>query len=632
VIARMGSGERIDREMIVKAIESHAYARALQLMSELFHGSRTLSNAQFILSRSEPIKRHLGLSSVRVAILRSYTIEPLVPILRADALLHGVDLVVHVGGFNTYPQEVRDPASSAYQFQPDVIWLAIQTRDVLPELWNNRVELGSCAFDDLMDRTRSEFQGLIKAIRSHSHAHVVLNTFDVPPFPAAGILDSQTNLSQEEAFRILNREIVRISAEHHGVHVFDYNLAVARFGRVGWYDEAKWLSIRMPFSADALPHLAAEYLRLLLPLAGRVCKALVLDLDNTLWGGIVGEDGAEGIKLGPDYPGNAFVEFQRALLDLHNRGVILAVCSKNNPADALEVLSNHPAMLLRPHHFAATRINWNNKSQNLREIAAELNIDTSAIAFVDDDPKERGEIRALMPEVCVIDLPADPAGFAFALRDAPVFERLAVSAEDKLRGDHYAAERMRVEMKTNSASLEDYYRSLAIKVEIEEARASALTRIAQLTQKTNQFNLTTRRYGEQQIAEFAAQRRCMVYALSASDRLGEYGLVGVAIVSHDAEICELDTFLLSCRAMGRGIETAFIAHIASDCARRGARSLRGWFFPTAKNAPASGFYPSHHFRLVKDDNGAGLFEYDLNRKMEWPGWIESRAEGAALHA
>ena len=582
-----------------------------------------MSNAQFVLSQSERIKPRLGLSSFRVAILRSYTIEPLVPLLRADALMHGIDLAVHIGALNAYPREVHDPASGVYKFQPSVICLAVQTRDVLPELWNNQVELGSPAFDSLVDRTRSEFQGLVNAVRSHSQAYVVLNTFDLPPFPSAGILDSQKNISQAEALRTLNREIVRICSEHHGVYVFDYDAAVACFGRLGWYDEAKWLSIRMPFRADALAHLAAEYMRVLLPLAGRVSKALAVDLDNTLWGGIVGEDGPDGIKLGPDYPGNAFVEFQRALLDLHQRGVILAVCSKNNPGDALEVLSRHPAMLLRPHHFAATRINWNNKAQNLSEIAAELNIDTSALAFVDDDPKERGEIRALMPEVRVIDLPTDPAGYAFALRSAPVFERLAVSAEDKLRGAHYLAERKRVEMKTSSASLEDYYRSLGIKVEFREAGAAALARVTQLTQKTNQFNLTTKRYGEQQIAGFAAQESCKVYALSASDRLGEYGLVGVAIVSQEAETCELDTFLMSCRAMGRGIETAFLAHIAAECARRGARRLRGWFLPTAKNVPASGFYPSHHFRLVREENGARLFEYDLSRKMEWPGWIES---------
>ncbi len=629
---RMKNNVTTDRELILDAIESRDYALAHQLMSALYRSSRSLSNAQFVLKQFERIKPNMDLPCLRAAILRTYTIEPLVPLVRAEAVSHGLDLAVQVGGFNTYAQEVRDPAGDLYRFEPEVIWLATQTRDVLPELWNNSVEMGSPAFDGLLDRTRSELQAFIEAVRSHSQAHVVLNTFDAPPFPRAGILDSQQNVGQVEALRTINREIVQICSENAGVYVFDYDAAIARFGRLRWYDEAKWLSIRLPLRADALPHLAAEYTRILLPLTGRICKALVVDLDNTLWGGIVGEDGPNAIKIGDDYPGNAFLEFQRAVLELHQRGIILAVCSKNNPLDALEVLNEHPAMLLRPHHFAAKRINWNNKAQNLREIAAELNIDSSALAFVDDDPKERGEVRALAPEVYIIDLPSDPAGYATALREAPVFERLAISAEDKVRASHYQAERERVALKTSVLSLEDYYRSLNIRVTIGPVRAETLGRVAQLTQKTNQFNLTTRRYSEQKIAELASREGWEVYTLSASDRLGDYGLVGIAISSQAGEVCEIESFLLSCRAMGRTIETAFLAHVAADCAQRGARLLQAWFVPTARNAPARDFYPSHQFRLVREESSRLLFEYDLSGKMESPSWIECRSEGAISHA
>jgi FkbH-like protein len=621
-----------EREAILDAIQSREYALAHRLMSDLYRCSKTLSNAQFVLKQFEQIRTNLDLPGLRAAILRTYTVEPLVPLLRAEAMSHGLELAVKLGGYNSYAQEVRDPAGDLYRFEPEVIWLAMQTRDVLPELWSNPVEMGSPAFDGLIDRTRSELQAFIEAVRSHSQAHVVLNTFDTPPFPRAGVLDSQHNVGQAEALRTINREVVQICADNAGVHVFDYDGAIARFGRLRWYDEAKWLSIRLPLRADALPHLAAECMRILLPLAGRICKALVVDLDNTLWGGIIGEDGLDGIKLGDDYPGNAFLEFQRAVLDLHQRGIILAVCSKNNPDDALEVLNEHRAMLLRPHHFAAQRINWKSKAQNLREIAAELNIDSSALAFVDDDPRERAEVRALAPEVYVIDLPSDPAGYATALREVPEFERIALSAEDKARSSHYQAERKRVALKTSALSLEDYYRSLNIRVTIGAVRAETLARVAQLTQKTNQFNLTTKRYTEQKIAELASREGWTVYTLSASDRLGDYGLVGVAISSQTGEVCEIDSFILSCRAMGRTIETAFLAHVAADCGRRGARLLHGWFVPTAKNAPAGDFYPSRQFRLVREEDSRLLYEYDLSRKMEWPTWIEYQSEGAISRA
>lgn len=617
------------RELILDAIESRDHALAHRLISDLYRSSRTLSNAQFVLKQFQRIKSDLALPCMRAAILRTYTVEPLVPLLRAEALLYGLDLAVQVGGFNTYAQEARDPAGALYSSEPDMIWLATQTRDVLPELWNDSVELGSAAFDGLVDRTRCELLAFIEAIRSRSQTNLVLSTFDAPPFPRAGVLDSQRNVGQIEAFRTINREVVQICSAHPGVYAFDYDSAIARFGRLRWYDEAKWLSIRLPMSAEALPHFAAEFVRILLPLAGRTCKALVVDLDNTLWSGIIGEDGIGGIQLGDDYPGNAFLEFQRAVLDLHRRGVILAICSKNNPEDVLEVLGKHSAMLLRTNHFAATRINWNSKAENLRSIATQLNIDSSALAFVDDDPRERGEVRALAPEVCVIDLPSDPAGYAAALREAPVFERLTISAEDKVRGSHYHAEQKRVALKAGALSLEDYYRSLSIRVTIGAVRAETLSRVAQLTQKTNQFNLTTKRYSEQKIVELSSREGWKVYTLSASDRLGDYGLVGVAISSQTGPICEIDSFMLSCRAMGRTIESAFLAHMALDCANRGARLLRGWLVPTAKNAPVRDFYTSHRFRLVREDNGRLLFEYDLSRMMESPGWIECLPEGAA---
>ena len=387
--------------------------------------------------------------------------------------------------------------------------------------------------------------------------------------------------------------------------------------------------MRMPLGADSFVHLAREYIRFLLPLCGRVCKALVIDLDNTIWGGIVGEDGLDGIKLGAEYPGNAYLEVQRAILDLHRRGIILAICSKNNPEDALEVFKRHDAMLLRLDHFAATRINWKSKAENIRELATELNIGIDALAFLDDNPLEREEVRMLLPEVHVIDLPAGPAHFAAALRSTPVFERLTLSQEDRDRGTYYLAEQQRAQLQSGGVALDDYYRSLGMEVEIGAVTARTLARVAQLTQKTNQFNLTTRRYSEQEIAAKAADARWRVDALTASDRFGDYGLVGVAITSRDGEVCEIDSFLLSCRVIGRSVETALLSYIARAAAAGGMRTLRGWYLPTRKNAPSKDFYPKHGFKMINESDGRMLFEYDLSKELGWPEWVKLRSEGSA---
>ncbi len=364
-------------------------------------------------------------------------------------------------------------------------------------------------------------------------------------------------------------------------------------------------------------------MRFLVPLSGRIAKALVVDLDNTLWGGIIGEDGMTGIQCGAEYPGAAYQALQRAMLDLAKRGILLAICSKNNPDDAMEALNQHAGMLLRPKHFACMRINWQDKSQNLREIAAELNIGLDALAFVDDNPAERERVRAAAPEVLVLDLPQDPLQYAAAVRDCPAFERLSLSAEDLQRTGMYAAQQERSQAEQSFQSKEDFYRFLEQEAEIAPVLPQTLARIAQLTQKTNQFNLTTRRYSEQQIQELDASPDWQVFSITVRDRFGDHGLVGVAITHDEAEVCEIDTFLLSCRVIGRTVETALLAYLAESAAARGYHTLQGWFLPTKKNVPARDFYSQHGFSAQSQDDKGTLWTLDLRQHpLRPPAWIK----------
>jgi FkbH-like protein len=368
-------------------------------------------------------------------------------------------------------------------------------------------------------------------------------------------------------------------------------------------------------------------MRFVLPLMGRTCKALAIDLDNTLWGGVIGEDGMTGIKLSAEYPGAAFLNLQRAILDLYQRGVILAACSKNNLADAMEAIETHPHMLLRPHHFAALRINWQDKAQNLREIASELNIGIDAIAFLDDNPVERNRVRGEVPEVQVLELPADPMNYAQALREWPVFERLTLSAEDRERGRMYAENRQRAEMEQSAGSLEDFYRGLQMEAIMGQVTPDTLARTAQLTQKTNQFNLTTRRYSEQEIEAMRHDPAYQVVTLKVRDRFGDNGLVGVAITRTEGETCEIDTFLLSCRVIGRTIETAILSHLAEQARQQGATLLQGWFLPTKKNAPARDFYAQHDFQPVQEREDGTLWQRDIaNTPVLCPPWVALKSE------
>jgi FkbH-like protein len=279
-------------------------------------------------------------------------------------------------------------------------------------------------------------------------------------------------------------------------------------------------------------------------------------------------------------------------------------------------------MLLKPEQFAALRINWNDKATSIREIAAELNIGLDAIAFLDDNPVEREWVRRQLPMVTVIELPPDPLLFAQTLRGTPMFERLSLSAEDRERGRYYAEQRSRTTLAEQAGSLEDFYRSLAMEIEIEHVTEATQLRVAQLTQKTNQFNLTTRRRSEQEIAALAAGREATVYTARVRDRFGDNGLVGVAIVHCRGDECEIDTLLLSCRVMGRTVETAFLATIAEEARDAGHRTLSGWYRPTAKNAVVEDLYRSHGFIAAEETATGVRWSLDLTTAdLRTPPWI-----------
>jgi FkbH-like protein len=610
------------RAEIEQAMDNGEWAKAARQTRLLWEREASSATASFVVGCFEKMRPHLEATPHRCAILRSFTVEPLVPLFRAAAFAAGIDLAVHVTEFNAYTQELVDGASSLYEFVPHTVILAVQTRDVAPELWKDFASLDQVRRNAAVERVTGQFGGWIRALRSRSHADLVIHSLEVPLCAGLGVFDSQTEDGQTGAIQEINRNLRRLAGENQGVYVLDYDQLVARYGREQWGDERKWLSVRLPLAAPSMMRLTREWMRFLHPLTGKVAKCVAVDLDNTLWGGVIGEDGLAGIQVGGEYPGAAYRELQQALLDFSRRGILLAVCSKNNTEEAIAALESHPGMLLRQRDFAAMRINWKDKARNLREIAAELNIGIDVIAFLDDNPVERDYVRQEAPEVMVLELPGDAMRYAQAVRDAPIFERLTLSEEDRQRNQYYAAGRERARLEQAVSSPEEFFRSLEQEAEIQEANELTVARVAQLTQKTNQFNLTTRRYTEQQIAEMMRCPGWRVLSLKVRDRYADNGLVGVAILREGEGLWEIDTLLLSCRVIGRTVETAFVAQVAVQARDRGAAWLEGWFLPTKKNTPARDFYPRHGFALAEERDGGQLWRLDLSRaELRCPEWI-----------
>jgi FkbH-like protein len=614
-------GRSPDRPQIQKLVAAGDAAAAAQQLSDLWRAEQNSSAAAFVVAQYEALRGRLPLTPYRLAILRSFTVEPLVPLLRAAAFCAGLDLQVYVSEFNAYVQDLVEPSSQLYGFAPDTTILAVQTRDLVPQLWNEFAGLSSQQIQAALAEAGTSFDGWFRTLRQHSAAHLIVHNLEAPANPARGIVDAQSPEGQTAAIEQINQHIRRSASQFPGIFVLDYDGLVARHGRLAWHDERKWITVRLPFAAASLLPMTTEWTKFLFPLAGKVSKVLVVDLDNTLWGGIIGEDGIAGIGLGSDYPGAAFQDLQRALLDLHRRGILLAICSKNNLDDAMEVLEKHEGMILKPSHFSAVRINWHDKSQNLREIAGELNLGLDSLAFLDDNSVERQMVRHSLPEVLVLDPPGDPAAFAQAVRECPQFQRLTLSQEDSQRGEMYQSQKQRENLERSVLSREDFYRSLDQEVEISLPTPATISRIAQLTNKTNQFNLTTRRYTELQVAELERTAGCHCFSLRVRDRFGDNGLTGVAILRMADAVCHIDTLLLSCRVIGRTIETAFLSFLTDFARSRGAARMEGWFLPTKKNGPAREFYPTHGFAIARKEGNGTLWTLDLTTAhLTCPDW------------
>jgi FkbH-like protein len=530
------------------------------------------------------LQKLAGVRKVKVAILSSFTVAPIQPYLQISALERDVYLKIFISGFNQFAQEIMDPQSQLYTFLPDVCFLHLPLQALCPDLKGLGMDKSQTGL--LLNR----IQDFLRAFRQNTKADLVMSNFAVPfRFPYM-----LSQLSELETTRKVNEALLERTNNFPGIYVLDFERLTANFGKERLTDERFKYLASMELSDLFFSKLADQLLAHIFALRGLNRKCIVLDLDNILWGGEVGEVGPDRIHLGPEYPGSAFVEFQKSLLELHSRGILLALNSKNNESFALEVIRSHPSMLLRPEHFASIKINWDNKHKNIELIAKELNLGPESFVFIDDNPAERELMRCLQPAVFTPDWPPDPVLYRKALESLWDFESIQVTDEDLQRNKMYELQRHNEALRLSKRTLEDYLFSLEMKIEVGEAQEKDLPRIHQLIQKTNQFNLTTKRYTIAEVEAFHCNKNAMLAVLKTEDRFGQNGLVGVALVIKEPILLEetwrIDSLLISCRVLGRTIETGFLKQLILEFEKRGAKKLIGEYITTSKNKPAQDFY------------------------------------------
>jgi FkbH-like protein len=520
------------------------------------------------------------LTPFKLGLVGNGTIDLITPALTASAARHGVLLDWVQADFGQTIQEALDPSSKINRARPDAVLLCIDYR-ALPNL----------ASPSGIEDARGFLTTLRDGFRRNGGAISIVPTFAPPPESLFGNLDRAVGQSLRACLDIVNRDLVADVARSEDV-LFDVAALAETVGLGGWYSPEQWNLAKLPFSATYVPLYADHVGRIVGALKGKARRCLILDLDNTIWGGVIGDDGIEGIRLAQgDAVGEAFLDVQRTALMLRDRGVVIAVSSKNTDEIARSPFRKHPEMLLKEDHIAVFQANWDDKATNIKAIAEALSLGLESMVFVDDNPVERGLVRQILPEVAVPELGDDPALYARTLLAAGYFEAVAFSAEDRARADFYRDNAKRVALQAQAGDVDAYLASLRMEIVFAPFDAAGRTRITQLINKSNQFNLTTRRYGEAEIARLERDAEAFTLQVRLIDTFGDNGMISAIICRpRDTATWEIDTWLMSCRVLGRRVENMVLREIVSRARARGIARLIGIYRPTERNGMVSDHY------------------------------------------
>ncbi len=553
-----------------------------------------------------------------VHILASFSVEFMVPYLKVEAFRLGLLLSVSVGPYGQFEQQVGDTGSALWKQDNDAVVLLPRPEDVDQSLFR---EPGAHDASERMRAFRSRFVSVARDVRRRARATILVADAAPPSAPLGSPAVAALCHAIKESNLALASEVAGIG----DAHVFDWQGTVASFGAARFADARLWYLAKIPCGPEGTVFVARRLARRLAAAFVPRAKCVVVDLDDTLWGGVLGDDGIEGLQLGDDYPGIAFKEVQYRLKELGRAGVLLAIASKNYEETAREAFARHPEMVLKWDDFAAHAVNWNPKADNIREIARKLNIGCDSLVFIDNDELECSLVRQQIPEVHVVCLGRDPLRFEALIGDIAPLDRLTGTAEDAARARMYQQDAARSTLQAAAGTRSEFLTGLRMQATVGACDDSTLTRIAQLIGKTNQFNLTTRRRLPDEVRALAENPSARVLYLRLADIYGDLGLVCVGIVMAGPTlpaVWTIDSFLMSCRVMNRGVEDAFLAFVAQSAAAGGAKRLVGEFIPSAKNQIVRDFYTQRGFAGLPDRGDTKRFDLALEPGvLTWPAQI-----------
>lgn len=567
----------------------------------------------------------------RIALLGSSTIDPLPHLLTAALARDGVLPQIRLAGFNQWRFQILAGATELKDLDPRVVACLLDDTAVFEGVADPldiaEVEARCAVFP-------SELLEWARACRDTLGGLTVLCTLPLSPLRRDRVIDYRSKARLQAAWDRMNAAISDLAVDQPTTVVLSHAGIVEQAGTAFGSDRMRHVAAHT-YAPEFLRAYAEELARVARADLGRAAKCLVLDLDNTLWGGVVGDDGVGALRLGGAFPGSAHLELQELARDLMRQGVMLAVASKNDDAIAREAVATHPEMLLDASSFVGFKADWNPKPDNVRALAAELNIGLDAMVFVDDNPVERGLMREMLPQVATLELPRDPASYASLLAGGGYFNLLTVTDEDRERTRMYQARAQRAQLETSTVSLEDYLDALGSQLTVEPANPLNTARIVQLFGKTNQFNLTGLRYSEDEIAQRRAAGTGAFFGARLTDRFGDNGLIAALALSEEEDgAWAIENMVLSCRVFSRNVEQAVVTLVLRAAQAAGAGAVTGGYLATAKNGRFADFYSGLGFSSVPPSPaaaGQAAYRHDLTAIAEPPCWIGITQHEGAFH-
>jgi len=552
-----------------------------------------------------------GMPCAKIGIVSNSTMSLAAELIPLAALRHGTAVSTFLIEYDRASVACLSGDADMEAYDPDFMLMAFDFR-ALPIV---KSPGGSNDYEKSAHEIVTYLHMLRNGVQTNYGVPAIVQTLAAPPENLFGSFDIRAAGSWPSLIQNANNTLVEI-AEKNSDLVLDVGGLVERLGSETWFNREQWFAHKLAFDLDLAPAYSEMLGRLIGAVRGCSRKCLVLDLDNTVWGGVIGDDGLDGIVLGQgSAAGEAFLDLQRYALDLRERGVILAVCSKNDEENARLPFRDHPDMLLREEHITVFRANWDDKAGNLKTIADTLNIGLDAMVFLDDNPAERAHVRAVLPMVAVPEAGDDPTLYSWLLASAGYFEAVSFSEDDKTRVLSYAADTQRAAAADSAVDANEYLNSLKMDINFLPFDKVGRPRIAQLINKTNQFNLTTRRYTESEVEGFERDRNTVTLQVRLRDRFGDSGMIGVVIAKpkpSNAGALEIDSWLMSCRVLGRRVEEAILNELLEEAARRDVSTIYGRYIPTAKNGMVAEHYKKLGFQhIVEEGSNATVWRLDI---------------------